>query len=292
MYETFYGFREKPFHVTADPAFLYLSRQHQEALDHLLYGIHQRLGFILILGEIGTGKTTLAKTLLRKLTGPIQTALILNPMLSGTQLLRAVLRDFQEPDSPQTSPRWQTLSRGELLIEAEKLLLRQAERGGTAVLVMDEAQTLSAAALEQIRLLSNIETAKAKLLQIVLIGQPELGQRLARETRLRPLQQRITVRYEIQSLELAEITAYIRHRLEVAGSQGKPSFTDKALARIAEVSRGIPRQINQLCDQALVAGFVRESMEIDETMVEQARAVMVPYYSESELLVETPGGNP
>lgn len=292
MYETFYGFREKPFHVTADPAFLYLSRQHQEALDHLLYGIHQRLGFILILGEIGTGKTTLAKTLLQKLTGPIQTALILNPMLSGTQLLRAVLRDFQEPDSPQTSPRWQTLSRGELLIEAEKLLLRQAQRGGTAVLVMDEAQTLSAAALEQIRLLSNIETAKAKLLQIVLIGQPELGQRLARETRLRPLQQRITVRYEIQPLELAEITAYIRHRLEVAGSQGKPSFTDKALARIAEVSRGIPRQINQLCDQALVAGFVRESMEIDETMVEQARAVMVPYYSESELLVETPGGNP
>lgn len=276
MYETFYGFREKPFHVTADPAFLYPSRQHREALAHLLYGIRERLGFILILGEVGTGKTTLAKTLIQKLTGPTQTALILNPTLNGTQLLRAVLRDFQDPNHPEEEPRWQTFSRGELLIAAERLLLRQAGRNGTAVLILDEAQTLSAAALEQIRLLSNIETDKAKLLQIVLIGQPELGQRLSRETRLRALQQRIMVRYHIQPLDLAEISAYIRHRLEVAGSQGKPYFTEGAIARVAEASRGIPRQINQLCDQALVAGFVRESLEIGESMVEEALAVVAP----------------
>lgn len=275
MYETFYGFREKPFHVTADPAFLYPSRQHQEALAHLLYGIRERLGFILILGEVGTGKTTLAKTLIQKLAGPTKTALILNPMLSGTHLLRAIFRDFQEPGDPKVQ-RWQSLSRGELLLEAEKLLLRQAEQNGTSVLILDEVQTLSAASLEQIRLLSNIETSKEKLLQIVLIGQPEMGQRLSHETRLRPLQQRIMVRYQIQPLERVEVASYIQHRLEAAGSQGKARFTDGALARVAESSRGIPRQINQLCDQALVAGFVRESTEIDESMVEEALAVVAP----------------
>ncbi|MBI3312231.1 MAG: AAA family ATPase [Candidatus Omnitrophica bacterium] len=273
MYEAFYGFREKPFHVTADPAFLYPSRQHQEALAHLLYGIRERLGFILILGEVGTGKTTLAKTLIQKLDGPTKTALILNPALTGTQLLRAILRDFEDPEERSPDSRWQSLSRGALLVETERLLLRQAQRNGTAVLIMDEAQTLSVSSLEQIRLLSNIETAKSKLLQIVLIGQPELGVRLAHETRLKPLQQRITVRYHIHALEPSEVAAYVQHRLEIAGVAEKPRFSPEALIRIAEASRGIPRQINQLCDQALVAGFVRESMEIDESMVEEALAV-------------------
>ena len=276
MYESFYGFREKPFHVTSDPAFLYPSPQHREALDHLLYGIREQLGFILILGEVGTGKTTLAKALVNRLNGPVKTALILHPTLSPTQILLAILREFLGPqENPaQNDQRSPSPSRGKLLTAIEQLLLQQAQRQATTVLILDEAQALSAAALEQVRLLSNVETSKQKLLQIVLIGQPELGQRLATEHRLRAVQQRIAVRYQLQPLDETEVAAYIQHRLHLAGSQGKPHFTEGALAAIARASGGIPRRINLLCDQALLAGFVHESERIDESMVAQALAVV------------------
>ncbi len=272
MYESFYGLREKPFHVTADPAFLYLSSQHQEALSHLMYGIRERLGFIVITGEVGTGKTTLAKCLIQRLQEPTRTALILNPALNGTQLLRAILRDFEGESLPAKGEDLpaDTRTRGQLLMAIERFLLRQAETQGTAVLVIDEAQALSAAALEQVRLLSTVETPKNKLLQIVLIGQPELDQRLTKDTRLRALQQRVTVHYRLHPLNPQEVAAYVRHRLQIAGPEGTARFTDGALRRIAETSHGIPRAINQSCDQALVAGYVRETREIDETLVEES----------------------
>ena len=270
MYEAFFGFREKPFHVTADPAFLYPSREHQEAMSHLLYGIRERLGFIMITGEVGTGKTTLAKTLIGRLEGPIRSALILNPTLSATQLLRAMLRDFgAESNDGHPSPR----SRSELLVAIESFLLRQAESSGNAVLIIDEAQALSVSTLEQVRLLSNVETAKRKLLQIVLIGQPELDQRLAEDPRLRALQQRIAVRYRVQPLGRDEVSHYVRHRLQAAAPGGTLHFTEEAIAAVARISGGVPRRINLLCDQALLAGFVRESKQIDESMIEKEARV-------------------
>ena len=273
MYESFYGFREKPFHVTADPAFLYLSSQHQEALSHLLYGIRERLGFIVIVGEVGTGKTTLAKSLIQRLQEPTRTALILNPALNGTQLLQAILRDFEGEPAGSVPPDRQnpeTKNRGPLLMAIERFLIRQASTQGTAVVVIDEAQALSAAALEQVRLLSTVETTKTKLLQIVLIGQPELDHRLTQDSRLRALRQRIAVHYRIQPLNTQEVAAYIQHRLQVAGPDATVLFTPGALERIAEISRGLPRSINQICDQALLAGFVRETHEINETVLEEA----------------------
>jgi len=272
VYEAFFGFREKPFHVTADPAFLYPSREHQEALAHLMYGIRERLGFIMITGEVGTGKTTLAKTLVGRLEGPIRSALVLNPTLSASQLLRTVLRDFGlESGEGPALPR----SRSDLLVAVEQFLLRQAESDGTAVLIIDEAQALSVSTLEQVRLLSNVETAKRKLLQIVLIGQPELDQRLAKDARLRALQQRIAVRYRVQPLRPEEVAEYVVHRLQAAGPDGAARFTEGAVAAVARLSGGVPRRINLLCDQALVAAFVRESRAIDETMVEEACGVIL-----------------
>ena len=271
MYEAFYGLREKPFHVTADPAFLYPSRHHQEAMAHLTYGIQQRLGFLMITGEVGTGKTTLAKTLVNQLRAPTKTALILNPTLSGSQLLQAILRDFgiQSADENGKSVRIGS-TKGQVLEAIERFLLQQAAVGGVGVLIIDEAQALSTLTLEQVRLLSNVETPKEKLLQIVLVGQPELAHRLATDSRLRALNQRIAVRYHIQPLAEEEVARYIEHRLRIAGGKEALRFTDDASARIASLSGGIPRQINRLCDQALLAGFIHESKVIDESMVEKA----------------------
>lgn len=260
MYEAFYRLREKPFHVTADPAFLYFSRHHQEAMEHLLYGIEQRLGFLLITGEVGTGKTILVKALVDRVGHPVKTALLLQSTLSSQQMLKSILQDFGCTAIGS--------SRGKLMLNLEQFLLRLAAAGECAVLIIDEAQVLSRHALEQIRLLSNIETPKAKLLQIVLVGQPELVERL-NDHRLRALRQRIAVSYEIQPLEEQEVAAYIHHRLRIAGAGATPSFTTEALQLIAKLSEGIPRRINLLCDRALLAGFVRESQVIDAALLEQ-----------------------
>lgn len=275
MYESFYGFREKPFHVTADPAFLYPSRQHQEALDHLEYGVRERLGFIVITGEVGTGKTTLAKTLVQRLQAPTRTALILNPALNGARLLQAILRDFGGQPTP--------LNRGQLLAAIERFLLEQAEKQATAVLIIDEAQALGAAALEQVRLLSTVETSKSKLLQIVLVGQPELDQRLQRDTRLRALRQRIVVEFQIQALQPEEVSAYIRHRLQVAGLQGEIPFSSGAMSQIIQQSKGIPRRINHLCDRLLLAGFVRETRHIEEALVAETLMAVPDFVTPMEV---------
>jgi len=269
MYEAFYGFRERPFHVTADPAFIFPSHHHQEAMAHLTYGIQQRLGFLMITGEVGTGKTTLAKALVEHLQSPTKTALILNPALSASQLLRAILRDFGGQQEGQLKV---GTMRGQLLEAIERFLLEQANAGAAVVLVIDEAQALSTSALEHVRLLSNVETPKAKLLQIVLVGQPELDQRLASDPRLRALRQRIAIRYHIPPLNEQEVADYIQHRIQIAGVKNAPHFTGDAIASIARTSKGIPRRINRICDQALLAGYIRESYVIDKSMVREAQA--------------------
>jgi general secretion pathway protein A len=279
MYESFYGFREKPFHVTADPAFLYPSRQHREALDHLEYGVRERLGFIIITGEVGTGKTTLAKTLVQRLQASARTALILNPALNGAQLLQAILRDFGEQPA--------SLNRGRLLAAIERFLLGQAEKKTAAVLIIDEAQALGTATLEQVRLLSTVETSKSKLLQIVLVGQPELDQRLQRDTRLRALRQRITVHFRIQALQPEEVASYVQHRLQIAGLQGDSPFSPEAMGHIIQQSKGIPRRINQLCDRLLLAGFVRETRRIKEELVMETLSAVPDPIIPTEVLHES-----
>lgn len=271
MYETFYALREPPFHVTADPAFLFPSRQHRDTLDQLAYGIRQRLGFLVVTGEVGCGKTTIIKALLGQLPAEaVRTALLLNPAFSDVQLLEAITQDFGLTPTRKT--------RAALMEALNRFLLEQHAQGRTAALIVDEAHTLSARTLEQIRLLSNLETPKDKLLQLVLVGQPELDEQLT-DPRLRPLQQRIAIRCRIAPLAADDVGAYIAHRLRVAGAaEGRPRFTPDAVAQIARLSRGLPRAINHLCENALLAGFVQDVMTIDEGLIHRAMETLEGTY--------------
>jgi general secretion pathway protein A len=247
MYQQFYGFYESPFNITPDPRFLFFSGRHQEAFDHLVFGIRERKGFIQITGEVGTGKTTLCRALLEELGDGYRTALILNPCMTGPQLLRSVLAEFGLSASRNDRVVWlETLNR---------FLLEQVEEEHNVVLLIDEAQDLSVELMEQVRLLSNLETDRQKLLQIVLIGQPEL-RRMLDDRGLRQLRQRITVRYHLTPLNLTETEQYIWHRLRVAGANGRPTFSRSALRRIHRYSEGVPRLINAVCDKALLCGYV------------------------------------
>ena len=254
MYCQFYGFKERPFNVTSDPAFFFLSRQHKEALSHLLYGVTQRKGILVITGEIGTGKTTLCRFFLNQLPKNVKTAFILNPYFSEIQLLEAIINDF--------GLKVRNKSRLSFVWELNRFLLSESEEGNNVVLIIDEAQNLRPQALEQVRLLSNLETEKDKLIQIVLMGQPELSRKLNLYD-LRQLQQRIMVRYHITPLEDDELSEYINHRLNIAGSNGSIKFTDETLKTISDFSCGVPRLINIICDRALLAGFVAETKTID-----------------------------
>ncbi len=208
MYEAFYGFAEKPFTLTPDPKYLYLSRSHREALDHLLYGVQEREGFVVITGDVGTGKTTLCRAFLSRLDARTRTALVLNPVLSEEELLRAILHDFGLPAAGG--------SKKALVDELNGFLLRALAAGERAVLIVDEAQTLSPRLLEQIRLLSNLETEREKLIQIVLVGQLGLLDLLA-APQLKQLDQRVSVRYRLRPLTYPECCQYVYHRLMVAG---------------------------------------------------------------------------
>jgi general secretion pathway protein A len=247
MYCEFYGFTEKPFHITPNPRFLFLSKIHKEALAHLLYGIDNHVGFVELTGEVGTGKTTTLRTLLGQLgEGRYRTALIFNPCLSALELLRSINREFGLPA--------EGLGNGELIEELNRFLLEENHQGRTVVLVIDEAQNLTPQVLEQIRLISNLETESDKLIQIVLAGQPELLQVMERPE-LRQLAQRMAVRYHLRSLDYADTRAYIAHRLTVAGGRGVAAFTEAACKRIYRYSGGSPRLINIACDRALVVGY-------------------------------------
>lgn len=261
MYEAFYGLSAPPFSITPDPRFLFFSRRHREAFDTLLFGIKERKGFIQITGEVGAGKTTICRTVLEQLRSGYATALILNPVMTGLQLLRAVLRELDLSDRGN--------DRARLLQRLDEFLLARAQAGDEVVLFIDEAQDLSDELLEEVRLLSNLETDDRKLLQIVLLGQPELRARLDRPE-LRQLRQRITIRYHIGPLGPHETEAYIVHRLSVAGSNGRPTFTPAAIRSIHRHSRGIPRMINAICDKTLLAGYVEERDRLGWWQVQRA----------------------
>ncbi len=254
MYQSYYGLKEMPFNITPDPRFLYLSPTHQEALQHLKYGVREKKGFIVLVGEVGCGKTTLCRCFLNELDpAHYDTALILNPRVTETQMLKAILTDLGETKLAR--------SQVDLVAQMNRVLLARIEAGRDIVLIVDEAQNLSFEVLEQIRLLSNLETDKQKLLQIGLMGQPELKDVLAREE-LRQLRQRILVHYELHPLTFTDIQHYIQHRLTLAGSQGRPHFTKWALRAIHRGSKGIPRVVNNLCDKSILSAFIRGSDEV------------------------------
>lgn len=261
MYLEFYGLKEKPFSLTPDPQFLFLSESHRKAMEYLLYGISHREGFIVMTGNIGTGKTTLCRTILRRLEGHVKTAVIFNSFLTEKELLKSILIDFGY------SPKRQT--RKELIDALNELLIHYLSVGQNAVLIIDEAQNLSSAVLEQIRMLSNLETEKEKILQIILVGQPDLEEKL-HSPELKQLNQRIAIRCHLSPLTLKETESYIYQRLMVAGSQGRITFSSSAIHEIYRFSQGIPRLINLICDRALLGGFVNEAFHIDQEMVKKA----------------------
>jgi general secretion pathway protein A len=262
MYLRFYGFKEMPFNITPDPRFLYLSPTHQEALQHLKFGVQEKKGFIALIGEVGCGKTTICRRFLNELDpAHYDTALILNPRVTETQMLKAILTELGETKLAR--------SQSDLVAQMNRVLLERINRGRDIVLIIDEAQNLSFEVLEQIRLLSNLETDKQKLLQIVLMGQPELKTMLAREE-LRQLRQRILVYYELHPLSLSDMRHYIQHRLTLAGGSGRPTFTPWALRALHRYSKGIPRVVNNLCDKSLLAAFIMEADEVNYWHVRRA----------------------
>jgi general secretion pathway protein A len=261
LYEAHYGFTEKPFNLTPDPKYLYLSARHTEAFAHLEFGRRERGGFVVITGEVGTGKTTLARYFLGRLEDRTATAVVLYPALTAPELLRSILEDLHvTPEGPSLK---------DLVDALHRFLLEARSQGRDVVLLIDEAQDLSPEVLEQIRLISNLETDTEKLIQIVLLGQSELHEMLGRRE-LRQLAQRVTARYHLSPLNRQETEEYLRHRLGVAGGEGKVAFTSAALAALHRLSGGIPRLLNLIGDRALLAGYVQGTREIDAAMVRRA----------------------
>ncbi|MFP4380366.1 MAG: AAA family ATPase [Candidatus Sumerlaeia bacterium] len=262
MYQEFFGLKEAPFNLTPDPRFLYLSKQHREALAALVYGVRERKGFTALTGEIGSGKTTLCRAFLKDLDQEsTNVALVLNSYLNELELLQTVNQELGiEAEST---------SKKVLIDKLNDFLLRENREGKTTLLIIDEAQNLSPGVLEQIRMLSNLETESSKLIQIILIGQPELGD-LLDLPELEQLNQRIMVRFHISPLQREEVYHYVRHRLNVAGATLNISLTHAALNRLYHFSGGIPRKINLLCDRALLAAYVEGRFEIDARMIATA----------------------
>ena len=261
MYAEHYRLTELPFNVTPDPKFLYMTDPHRTAMNHLLFGIRQGKGFVLLTGEVGAGKTTLCRRLLGTLGGEYHTALILNPMLTPAQLLRAICEEFGIAQRSRDRLRCMGL--------LNSFLLGANAAGRGAVLIIDEAQDMSVDLLELTRLLSNLETSSHKLLQIVLVGQPELRDKL-RSSALRQLNQRITVRYHLGRMTKAETAGYLRHRLSVAGNRGRLLLAPEAVNEIYRYSGGTPRLVNVVGDKVLLAGYVMGADQIDKRVVQRA----------------------
>jgi general secretion pathway protein A len=270
VYEEYYGFTEPPFSLTPDPKYFYHGESHLRSFELLRYGIYRGEGFIIVCGDIGTGKTTLCRTILADVPQNVYTALLLNPFLSEMELLRAILRDFGliSPGAIQ-SP---AVTKDDLIASLNTFLLSIMEFGGRGLVIIDEAQNIPIPTLEQIRILSNLETEKRKLLQIVLVGQPELRDVLARPE-LRQLNQRISLKCDLTPLSRDDTARYIQHRIKTA-SEGEPrvTFTERATRVIYDFSAGTPRLINLIADRCLTAGLLSQSVTIDHRIAREAVA--------------------
>jgi general secretion pathway protein A len=260
MYLEHYGLIRAPFEMTPDPAFLYLGEAHQEALATLVYGLRARKGFVMLTGEVGTGKTTLLHALLAQLDAGTASAFVFNPRLEPLDFFRVLFDELGIEEPCRT--------KGEYLLALNEFLIARLQRAQSTVLIVDEAQNLSAEMLEEIRLLSNLETPTSKLLQIMLVGQPELEEML-RRAELRQLRQRIVLRFRLRPFDLRETASYIDERLRLAGYTGKGLFRRSAIHRIHEVSAGIPRLINIVCDGALLTGFSRDLETLDGAVIDE-----------------------
>src|SRR3954463_7463862 len=263
MYESFFGLNDKPFSLTPNPRYVFYSQQYREAEGQLLYGINNREGFMLVTGQPGTGKTTLCRDLIEKFDKhAVHSALIFNPFLSAHEMLAALLGEFGVSAQP-------TASRKELLDQLNHFLLAQLVLGKSCVAIFDEAQHLSTEFLEQIRVLSNLETAQEKLVQIILVGQPELLDKI-RTPRMAQLDQRVSIRCRLTDLSAQETDRYIHHRLNVAGARGQVRFDPKAIGEIHRASSGVPRLINLVSDRSLLAAYTEESRDITVGHVRKA----------------------
>jgi len=265
MYLEHYGLVRPPFEMTPDPSFLYLGETHREGLATLVYGVRSRKGFSMLTGEVGTGKTTLLHALLSQLDAGTASAFLFNPRLDVLDFFRVLLDEYGIEERCQT--------KAEYLMALNRFLIGQLERDQPTLLIVDEAQNLSAELLEEIRLLSNLETPTSKLIQIMLVGQPELKEVLARPE-LRQLRQRIVLRHHLRPFDPEECEAYVQERLRLAGYTGKGVFGRRALAEIHRVTGGIPRLVNVLCDGALLLGYAQDRHQIDRDAIREVAREM------------------
>lgn len=276
MYEKFYGFTDKPFNLTPDSKFFYSSAKHEEALNCLLLAISERNGFVVITGDIGSGKTTVCRTLLNKLDSSTKVALVLNTHLGKKELLTTVLDDLGIECKSTSKPH--------LLSALNKYLLEQASKDINVVLVIDEAQNLAPSVLEEVRMLSNLETETEKLIQIVLIGQPELKKKLAMP-KLEQFRQRIVFHYHLTPLDIEETRGYIKHRLKKAGNENADIFMEYAIDEVYKYSKGVPRLINIICHNSLISGLACDERVISRSIVESTVKELI-HWADSPEAVE------
>ena len=282
MYEPFYGLTENPFRMTPDSRYFYPSARHLDALNHMVYAIDDRRGFVVITGEIGSGKTTLSRVLFQKLGSKTKTAIIRNTQLTPRDLIELVMDEYEIDYRPG-------MRKMQMVGLLNEFLIEQLRRDYNVVLLIDEAQNLTPSVLEEVRMLSNLETETDKLIQIILMGQPELKDKLWLPS-LTQLRQRVTLHYHLGAMDGPETVGYILHRLKVAGGDGSPAFDEEALARIYSYTGGVPRLINGLCDRALLTGFVNEAKPIGGAVIDEVARELPALVDSPDGMVPEPEG--